>query len=153
MADIDGGLQLGVSAGYGPSGEGGLVAAFDGYPVIYFPPPPTPTSNPVEVLAAVPASGTPITGLEYVQFDVRSLTAFRRVVLAFRFSGLEFTELAYAQDPAGVEPFETQYSGSTVTPIVDGVYFRYRFQLLRNKGWPASPELEVIAFNEDGEES
>jgi hypothetical protein len=113
--------------------------------------PPAPPPDPVEVLGVSPAGGTIEAGTPVV-FDVRSLTALTRVVAMFRFAGFSFCEVAFNGHPT-TGTMEPAYSGSSVETISDGLYFRYRFTMRRTGTWPSSPELDVVAFNTDGEEA
>jgi hypothetical protein len=110
--------------------------------------------NPVEVLGIAPTPGTAIDPDDYVVLDVRSLTALVRVLIAVQFDGYSFTELAYAGVPTDLSTgWQAPYSGNCrLETITDGLYFRYRFYLLRIPVWPNSPQVTVYAFNEDGEE-
>ena len=117
--------------------------------------------NPVEVLNHDPVAGS-IQPDTVIKFDVRSLPALVRVVVSVKFDGFTFREVAFEGDPAVANPalgFEEVYApASTVETIVDGLFFRYRFALRRTtvpgaEIWPASPEVRIVAYNEDGLEA
>jgi hypothetical protein len=111
----------------------------------------------ITLLNVVPTSGTLIAADTLVQFEVRTPTAapFRRILVAFEFTAYQTTELAYAQDPAGVDGhlFDGLYAVfSTVETVTDIGFFRYRFKVLRAPLWPDSPKLIVYAFDTLGAE-
>ena len=138
-----------ASAVVSPFVLGGVVGGPPGGPVI--------VANPVEVLGILPGVSEAITPLTFVQVDVRSLTQFRRIIIAINFGGLLFQEIAFEGDPEVAQPhlgFAQLYSAlGTIDKITDGAYFRYQFRMLRSPAWPGSPELTVIAYNQAGVES
>lgn len=106
----------------------------------------------IEALDFNPAPGT-IQKDTQLTFDVRSDSPFLRIIVAVDSPGLEFIELAYAQDPAGASAsvFSPQFSG-TIEQITDPGFDRYRFRLLRLPVWLDSPTIRIYAFNTAGEE-
>lgn len=108
----------------------------------------------VTLLNLSPTDGSSIDPSTPLVFDVRSLNPITRVIATVRFAGLRFREVAFEGDPASADAFEEAYSArSSKQTVTDGLYYRYRFSLMREEGvWLGSPELRVVAFNTDGNE-
>ena len=111
----------------------------------------------ITLVSIVPASGAVLASNAPVVFDIKTPTGspFRRIVVAFVFGGLGFTELAYAQDPASVSAqlFEGPYNGSSsVTTITDAGFQHFQFRVFRAPLWPDSPKLALYAFDTAGVE-
>lgn len=111
-------------------------------------------ATPVFVLGVSPADGTVIDATEPLVVEVRSAAPLVRVVLSVRYAGWQFREVVYDADPAasGAAGYEDAYAATSLVSLVTDVTYpyHYRFQLLRATGWPASPELHVVAFNNTG---
>lgn len=112
----------------------------------------------ITLLNVSPAGNSVITPSTPVEFDVKTPVGspFLRIIVTFHFPGLEFTEVAYAQNPADVslgQTFEELYNGfASITPVVDGGFQHFKFHILRRPLWPDSPQLAVYAFNTAGQE-
>lgn len=109
-------------------------------------------------IQVVSVSPNPATDLltfdEAIQLNIRSDSAFIRILIAFAFAGEGNTELAYAKDPAGVSAanFEQPYGTSSIATIVDPGWFHYQFTISRSPMWVSPPKIEIWAFNTAGGE-
>jgi hypothetical protein len=106
-----------------------------------------PGASPVSSVVS-PAPGTPITTDTALVVEVTDDSgSFRRVMLLVAYSSGDLagiTELAHDGDA-----FVGYYSaGCTREPIDDG----FRFTIIRDGGWPASPTLRIFAFDRGGNE-
>lgn len=114
----------------------------------------------ISVLDVSPAPGeinrdTPLT------FDIRTddPNVFTRVIVGILYPGSKVVELVYAQDPAGAtaqifSPFYNELS--SVSVVTDAGFQRFKLTISRKATdqvvWPDSPQLQIFAFNDAGEE-
>lgn len=111
---------------------------------------------PFEVLGPIPLPGSTLDPDESVSFDIRSLEPFGLVTVGVRFPRTLPSELAFAANPNLSDLFEGIYSSSTITPVVDPGYNRWRFELRRQPGWIGPPtvtvysEVGVVAYGPTG---
>lgn len=68
----------------------------------------------------------------------------KRVVLIVRFPGARVHEVAYDG-----ETWAPAYSASTRTVVANG----FQYAVRRETAWPASPQLQVIAYDNAGNET
>lgn len=98
----------------------------------------------LEVLIPTPPTGSPIEKFGSFIFDVRAEEALGLIVVGVRSPRLLPSELAFARDPSEATDFETIYGEeSSVVPIVDPGFFRWRFALKRKTGWVGNPTVTV----------
>lgn len=108
--------------------------------------PPTPSSEPPVVTVVSPPAQTAITAQTYVVFDVVDDSAlFRRIIVMASFPLLDVLDVVHDGDKFG--PAYSQRSQRTT--ITNG----YRYTLVRNGGWPASPTIVPYAIDRDGNEN
>lgn len=103
--------------------------------------------------------GPPLGANQSVTIDLVGYTPFRRIVVAFKYPGLVFTEVVWvgATDAGGVpsgEFTERYFANSQVARIVRNVLGvdlnGLRFTLLRDPVWPDAPQLSIYAVQTDG---
>lgn len=111
----------------------------------------------IQVLSATPAGE--ISATQSLQFDVRTNTpnTFVRIIVGVYYPGAQMQEFVYAGVPILNDPFLPMFASSTIVPIVDSGYERWRFTLTRRAVpgqpiWPDNPKLAIYAFNNAGEE-
>jgi hypothetical protein len=106
---------------------------------------PNPADPPV-VTVVGPAAGSAITSQTYVVLDVVDDSAlFRRIIVTASFPLLDLLDVVHDGDRFG--PAYNLRSKREV--IANG----YRYTLLRNGGWPASPTIVPYAIDRDGNEN
>lgn len=111
----------------------------------------------ITLLNIIPTTNTQISADTLVQFELKTPVAalFRRIMVAFEYTAFQTTELAYAQDPAGLtgNAFNGLYAALSTIEIVTDIGFQhYLFKILRAPLWPDSPKLIVYAFDVAGGE-
>jgi hypothetical protein len=113
---------------------------------------PQPPVISIEILSPLPVASL-IDRDEPLVFVVRCDQAFVRIMIAVAFEGLDFVELAYAQDPASsaAQEFSSVYGSSTVSTQVEANTNAFLFTLRRTPVWPDSPQLRAYAFAGGGE--
>jgi hypothetical protein len=112
----------------------------------------------IEVLNVIPAVG-PVGATQAIQFDVRTANpdTFVGLIVGVFYAGAQMQEFAFAGDPAiGDAGFLPLFSAnSTIAPVVDAGYSRFRVTLVRlanggNPIWLDNPRIEVFAYNSAG---
>ena len=113
----------------------------------------------IEVLNVTPPVG-PVGATQALSFDVRTNdpNTFTGVVVGVYYAGAQMQEFAFAGDPtSGVVGFYPLFfAGSSIVPVVDVGWSRFRVTLVRlaaagNPIWLDNPRLQVFAYNSAGE--
>ena len=109
------------------------------------PPPPTPVPPVVGNFA--PATGTAIAATTLLSFDVTDDSGlFRRIIVAAQFPNLGIYEVIH--EGVGFAP-KYRGAGNLQVAITNG----FRYTILREGGWPASPSITVFAIDQGGAEA
>lgn len=112
--------------------------------VLEQPPVPAPVSPVVSNVS--PFGGTAIAATDPLSFDVTDESGlFREIVVIASFPNVGLLEIIHMDAAFG--PQYTQYSSRVA--ITNG----YRYTVLRNGGWPASPTIIVKAIDLTGAEN
>jgi hypothetical protein len=99
-----------------------------------------------EILLPTPPENTVISSSSAVSFDVRDAAAVGEIVVVARFPGFPFAELVYIGDPAASSAFENLYSEqSTIAPVADPGFQRFRISVDRSPVWPDSPKISIYS--------
>lgn len=112
---------------------------------LFTPVPPTPPAPAVSNWS--PAPQTAITINNTISFDVTDASGlFRRILVLVQFTGLEIYDTAFDGSTFGQRYLGP---GNSKVAITNG----FRFTLLREGGWPASPRIVPVAINQTGQEN
>src|SRR5688572_22868238 len=101
---------------------------------------------PISVLAPTVPPNTVIGKDQILTFDVRSEEELSLLVLSSAFPRVLPHELIYAADPNTDTEFQGAYNyGSSITPVSDPGFFRWRFALKRKPGWIGNPIITAYS--------
>jgi len=109
-----------------------------------------------EVLSPTPLPGSELDQNATLTFDIRSPDPFGLVTVGIKFPRSLPSELAFSANPNLSDSFESIYADSTITPVVEPGFNRWRFTLRRGSGWIGNPtvtvysEVGVVAFGPTG---